>query len=62
MIQELRAKMLSLGYLPYQLDGITFDAIGRTTIANLADNEVRQLCETYNRCIAFIVKCLKYKK
>ena len=54
--------MLSLGYLPHQIDGITFDSIGRTSICSLDDNEMQQLSATYNRCIAFIVKCLKYSK
>ena len=62
VLQDLRVKMLSLGYLQYQIDGITYDTIGRTAICNIDDTEAQQLCATYNRCIAFIVKCMKYNK
>jgi hypothetical protein len=62
MVRDLQKKMLSLGYLQYQIDGITFDTIGQTSIHTLDKGKAERLIATYNRCIDFIHKCQKYAK
>ena len=59
MLEKLREKMLSVGYLQNQIDGITIDIIGHTALSDLGDREIHELSETYNRCINFVVRSLK---